>query len=588
MKKIRLVMLVCGFFMINLSFIHANEVDSIQQELIKGKDVDSAFSYILKRTLIDDSNAIAFTNIGLEYAIDHNLTEWQVVCLIGRSRGYKFGGKYSESLLDALEAVQIIDENVLGIQWRSQANSLASFALAQIGAYNEAIEIRKSQLNWALEFGGEAKYLDEIKAIGKMYYQMEQYDSANTYNKKLLLYAERNSLSTEKGKAINNIGLGFMQLNDFDSAKLYFERAHKLFNQGNTEHEKLMASMVGGNLSQCYVVSENTELVKQLLTTEISESKESQEYSSWITVYAYLRMAILYDTLKNYNTAITYIDSAYQLLIIQEPMEGSNIVHLEIIELYIDLLDKVNDSKSALIYARKYMELYEGLYGDKATKSLNLSKVSYQVSGIQRELKLKNTRVLKLEKEEQLSKLKIGLILAIGISVILIALIIILKMNSDHKKKKVIEEYSKQILEKSIESKNQMLTQTMLNLTRKKEFSQELLSRFKSLDGGGGALDGSIQMFITNEIKMDESLLGMDKYISQLDKDFFTKLKLQFPQLSANDVKLCGLIRMDLSNKELAIIMNITVDSMKTRKTRMSRKMDLPPGTILFESLKKI
>ncbi len=587
MRKVsHTLLLMCGLIMTNLSISQVNQIDSVQNELLKGGDINRTLSYISERTRIHDPSTIAFANLGLEYAVENNLKDWQVDFLLGRARGNKFLKNYSKMLLGALEAIQIIEENALGGEWKSQANFMAAVALKELGAYSEAIEVRKSQLDWAKESKQKGRYLNHINSIGLIFYRIPQYDSAIVYFKQVLKYAEEKSMWAEKASALNNIGLGYYQQRKLDSAKYYFERAHPLFMQGNTQTDRLMASLVGGNLSQCYSIQGNEVRIKSLLNTEIRVTKKYAEYSSLPT--AYLRMATLYEALKNYNTAISYVDSAYQVLTSSEKSGNSNLLYLEVLERYVALLDKVNDSKSALTYARKYIEIYKGLYGEDATRALALSKVSYQVSGIQRELELKKTRVLKLEKEEQYSTLKMGLIIAICISIILIALMIILKMKSEYKKKRVVEDYSKQLLENSIENKNQMLTQTMLNLTRKKEFAEELLTRLKGIVGVDKKFDTSIQMFIANEIKMDESLLGTNKFMSKLDKDFFTKLKLQFPQLSESDCKLCGLIRMDLSNKELAIVMNITHESMKSRKTRMSRKMNLPPGTILFEILKNI
>ena len=97
-----------------------------------------------------------------------------------------------------------------------------------------------------------------------------------------------------------------------------------------------------------------------------------------------------------------------------------------------------------------------------------------------------------------------------------------------------------------------------------------------------------IHMFIRNEIGLDESSLVMNKYLADLDDTFFTQLKLNFPQLNDNEIKLCALIRMGLSNKEIAISRNITPASVKVTKNRLRKKMALDAGTNLSDVLQEI
>jgi DNA-binding CsgD family transcriptional regulator len=63
-------------------------------------------------------------------------------------------------------------------------------------------------------------------------------------------------------------------------------------------------------------------------------------------------------------------------------------------------------------------------------------------------------------------------------------------------------------------------------------------------------------------------------------------LKIQFPDLTDNDIKLCGLIRLKLTVKQIGIIKNITPESAKIAKNRLSKKLMLSPGSNLYEFLK--
>ena len=152
---------------------------------------------------------------------------------------------------------------------------------------------------------------------------------------------------------------------------------------------------------------------------------------------------------------------------------------------------------------------------------------------------------------------------------------------------KTVDQISKKMLEASIENKMERLTQTTLSLTRKKEFAENLIEQLSKIKGIDSKLLIPIKQSISNELYIDESILEMEQYISDLSKDFFVKIKLHYPNLTENDIKLCGLIRLKLTNKQISIIKNITPDSVKISKNRLSKKMKLKSATDLFDCLKQ-
>jgi DNA-binding CsgD family transcriptional regulator len=60
-----------------------------------------------------------------------------------------------------------------------------------------------------------------------------------------------------------------------------------------------------------------------------------------------------------------------------------------------------------------------------------------------------------------------------------------------------------------------------------------------------------------------------------VNKHFYTRLKQNYPEISANDLKICALIKLNLSIKEMAAILNISPDSVKTARHRLRKKLQL-------------
>lgn len=77
----------------------------------------------------------------------------------------------------------------------------------------------------------------------------------------------------------------------------------------------------------------------------------------------------------------------------------------------------------------------------------------------------------------------------------------------------------------------------------------------------------------------------LEQRIDLLQDDFHHKLRRACPDLSLEDIHLCNLIRTNLSTKELANILNLSVRGVETRRYRLRKKMGLPREEGLVEYL---
>ncbi len=57
---------------------------------------------------------------------------------------------------------------------------------------------------------------------------------------------------------------------------------------------------------------------------------------------------------------------------------------------------------------------------------------------------------------------------------------------------------------------------------------------------------------------------------------FFKKIKESYPQLTANDLRLCACLKLNLDSKEIAALMNISVRAVENSRYRLRKKLDIP------------
>ncbi|SJZ97900.1 ligand-binding sensor domain-containing protein [Sediminibacterium ginsengisoli] len=144
-------------------------------------------------------------------------------------------------------------------------------------------------------------------------------------------------------------------------------------------------------------------------------------------------------------------------------------------------------------------------------------------------------------------------------------------------------------LESEIEHKNTELASSFMNLVQKGEVLTKIKEEFvkinKSAEKEKAPEDYKkiIRMLEEEKIKKD-----WDQFIVHFDKvhsDFFVSLKKHFPNLTPSELKLCAYLRLNLSTKEIAQIMNITIKSAELSRYRLRKKLQVPTEVSLFNFL---
>ena len=69
---------------------------------------------------------------------------------------------------------------------------------------------------------------------------------------------------------------------------------------------------------------------------------------------------------------------------------------------------------------------------------------------------------------------------------------------------------------------------------------------------------------------------------------FLMKIKNLHSTLTPNDLRLCAYLRLNLSSKEIAPLLNISPRSVEIKRYRLRKKMDLPHEKSLVEYILEI
>ena len=110
----------------------------------------------------------------------------------------------------------------------------------------------------------------------------------------------------------------------------------------------------------------------------------------------------------------------------------------------------------------------------------------------------------------------------------------------------------------------------------------------KSSSEDGSKNIKSVITTINKNISEEDTWNVFKEAFDNADKDFLKKVKLAHPSLTPNDLRLCAYLRLNLSSKEIAPLLNISVRSVEIKRYRLRKKMELPHEQGLVEYILSI
>ena len=129
-------------------------------------------------------------------------------------------------------------------------------------------------------------------------------------------------------------------------------------------------------------------------------------------------------------------------------------------------------------------------------------------------------------------------------------------------------------LQKDIDSKNRELGLSTMNLIKR----NELLGTIKKELGGTKKIEdiSNVVKLINNNLNTSDDWKLFEEAFKNTDKGFMKKLKSEHTNLTSNDLRLCTYLRLNLSSKEIAPLLNISIRSVEVKRYRLRKKMNLP------------
>ncbi len=154
-----------------------------------------------------------------------------------------------------------------------------------------------------------------------------------------------------------------------------------------------------------------------------------------------------------------------------------------------------------------------------------------------------------------------------------------------------ILQLQKEKLASEIETKNSELVSKAIQMAHKKEILEDLKEQIDGIknakDADKGKLLSNLKTALATEIEGENNWNQFLFYFDQINQNFTTELLKKHPSLTQNDLRMCALTRLNMSNKEKAVLLNITVTGVEKSRYRLKKRLNLSPDDDLVEYLRK-
>ena len=150
-----------------------------------------------------------------------------------------------------------------------------------------------------------------------------------------------------------------------------------------------------------------------------------------------------------------------------------------------------------------------------------------------------------------------------------------------------IQEYEKHILELEIQTKSSQVAGKSLSIAKQSEMIDNIraiLEKESDVDKLKNEIKKAIKINAVNKHEWET----FENNVNQIHNEFISKLSKKYPTLTSKDIKLCIYLKMNLSSKEIAPLMNISFRGVELHRYRLRKKLGLAQEENLYKFMLSI
>lgn len=354
----------------------------------------------------------------------------------------------------------------------------------------------------------------------------------------------------------NNIALCYRRMKDYDKAMQYFKFA---IQDAKKRNDKSFEALVEGNIAYIYYLKEDYQGALPFLYRNYAINKDKLPEESNLIRYMLARCLLKLDSLNKAETYLRYPDSK--------------------IPIWSHPAYKLDKYRAMTLYFEKKGDLQRAIkYRDSITVLTNRIRQDYDLAKLNKfELQVEAEHAmndkLNLQNEVERQKLLRNSIIAfLTLLFVSVAAFFYLR----YKKEKQLQWEKQKRAEQQVVDAQIQLDLFINNIKEKnaiiEKFSTEANQNTEpttKINQADYHILGQLQKSV---ILTEDSWKDFKEIFEKIYPSFFTKLSFDYPDMSPAETRIVALQKLNLSTKDMANMLGISVDSIKKARYRLRKK----------------
>ncbi len=401
---------------------------------------------------------------------------------------------------------------------------------------------------------------DAFSHLGGIEFYLENYEQSIEYNQKALSIYQSMNDTYYMAQAYNDIGNTMYYVGRYEEAVKMLDQSIRLSEQMGVD--ELRATSLT-NLGRTYLEMDLPDEAENILQTALSLAEELENTNKKIE--ARLALARLYLDTGRPLASLPHLDRAAA----EADTIGVKVNELNAYLYRSEAYEKLGRTTEALEDYQRYAALKDSVLNEGKSRQIEEMRTLYETEKKEQQISLQENEIMILQQEARIDRMQ-KLILAGGL---LLAMIVVYGIRQKLKRNKL----EKKQVENELDFRQKELTTHALHLARKNAILEELKSEaelIKATESDNRGLHKLIST-INADLRNDANWEQFSRYFEQVHANFNQRVKNKYPGLTSNELRLLALMKMNLSSKEIASILNISADGIKKARYRIRKKMDI-------------
>lgn len=571
--------------------ITASAIDTLQEKILKKSQV-----------LINTEDSTSQKICAAIDSINHTefLSDSSFVTFIIKDIGgyFRRQGQQSNAIDVFSEAVSYLEQKESNPQILLKLYLPLGAAFEEVGLWSSAMEYYHKALLIAQDNNMQGDIARIYNNIGAAYYPTDIEKSKEYINKSLKINSEIGD-KQELFINYNNLAAINVKLNAFDEALDYALQALQMVDK--EEHSDMYHSMQC-NIGSLYLQKGEIYLAISYINNAKDFFEKSHNYSELVTIYtllieAYEKSGIDSEAAKCVST----IENDLLHKISNSEVESK--AHITLSDFY----KRSNNYVKAYDHLKEATALKDSLVkANDKRKVNNLERIYDNEQKLRENAKaINNMQISKLKTDRTVTVIIIALIALIIIIIFLITLSQLQqkrhKANTQlveqqialQEKENELQQIKEQELNRVIDQKNRELSSYALTFTKDNEFLEQLSEELKQLLLVKDPRDKEYKERIRNILSQVKQRCNTDNwqefkyYFEQVHPSFYDRLEEISPGITQRQKRLCAMLYIGLSTKEISSITFREIRSIESARNRLRKKLEVPNEESIQEFLSR-